>query len=144
MQQVFMYSFVIAISILLIAISALAIYGVSIVLRDAGLGILFERPRAFSVARRLKLRYKGSSAWRVRRDDESRFVFYAHSIYGCGATLFRGIAEVPSLTCKGVEIEIGDSVFYCPKCEVVVELISEAGSLEPEDNIKKGPLGIVR
>jgi len=67
-----------------------------------------------------------------------------HSKGGCNAFLYRGITRVKDLTCKESGIRLGGSVFYCPRCEIIVGTMSESNDPEPVEEVRKGPLGIVR
>ncbi len=143
-RDVLIFLAVFAMSVFLIAISILAIYGVSLVLRDSGLARFFESFKAFFVARRLKLRHKGLASYKVARDGESGTVTYTHNNGGCNAFLYRGISRVMGIPYKRAFLGLGTSVLYCPKCEIIVCRINEAGSPDPGEEDKRGPLGIVK
>lgn len=145
-EKILTFSFLFTISSLLIAISILGIYGVLILIRNDGLkGPLSESIRAYFVSRRLKLRYKGLAADRVVKNDGERGVStYFHSRGGCNSSLYRGITRVDGLYCRKFSLELGSSILYCPRCEVIVGLISEVSTPGPQKVEKKGPLGIVR
>ena len=139
-QKVFMFSFLLLVSTLFLTASVVCMWGLLSVIRDSPLnGSLSENFRAFFSARRLHLRYKGPTTYSVFEDGKRRIYTKYHDRGGCRAYLYRGIVKVGELTyCSG------DSVFYCPKCDVVVGLMSEPDYSEPEEEPKKGPLGIVR
>lgn len=145
MKEIFGYSAIIAISIVLLSLSLAFVWATINLVRDSTLnGLPFDNLRAFFVARRLKLRYKGTVAYATVVNGERKVFARFHGFGGCRTYLYRGIVTVAKLVCESGEYVLGDSVTYCPKCEKVVGLISDESPFYPEESMKRGPLGIVK
>lgn len=143
MEKIFLYSWVVSLSLFLLAISFVGIRMILSGIRDSPLnGSLVDNFRAYVVARRMRLRYKGPMTFvRFAEDGELRVMTRTHY---CQADLYRAIVMDKEMHQGDDVYRCGESVLYCPKCEVVGERVGENDFPEPTNVDKKGPIGIVR